>query len=78
MRRRSRLYSPQPGGPQYANPLYYQPTQSAYHSQERCIINQMPNVFGEPFQKKRTKKKFKKAGVFPPFADPLIKKRQFL
>ncbi|PEK46344.1 spore coat protein, partial [Bacillus toyonensis] len=46
----SRLYSPQPGGPQYANPLYYQPTQSAYAPQPGTMYYQPdpPNVFGEP------------------------------
>ncbi|MED1565889.1 spore coat assembly protein ExsA, partial [Bacillus paramycoides] len=46
----SRLYSPQPGGPQYANPLYYQPTQPAYAPQPGTMYYQPdpPNVFGEP------------------------------
>ena len=35
---------------QYANPLYYQPTQSAYAPQPGTMYYQPdpPNVFGEP------------------------------
>ncbi|MEH7460364.1 peptigoglycan-binding protein LysM, partial [Bacillus sp. JJ1127] len=44
------LYSPQPGGPQYARPLYYQPTQAAYAPQPGTMYYQPdpPDIFGNP------------------------------
>ncbi|MGR6009601.1 hypothetical protein ACT7CZ_21955 [Bacillus cereus] len=62
----SRLYSPQPGGPQYANPLYYQPTQSAYAPQPGTMYYQPDRqmYLGSQFQKKRMKKSLKKVGLF--------------
>ena len=71
----SRLYSPQPGG-RNMRILYIinQLNLHMHHSQERCIINQIHQMYLEsPFQKKRPKKKFKRREYFRLFACVLIK-----
>ena len=68
----SRLYSPQPGGPQYANPLYYQPTQSAYAPQPGTMYYQPdPKCIWRARFRRRGRRRSLKGGSIPAFCSPV-------